>query len=593
MIRKIGNEFCLYSKDGSKKLFCNASRKKVVDREKQILRIKHAKGEEMNVTEKNGSLIASTQNIGDAVWTTAYIDSLDDSAFAYIDKSKVTGKDEEGKSVPRSSRHLPIKNKSEEIDLPHLRTALAKVNQIKASAETKRGISSKLRFIAKDAGIDVSEEFLDDVELLGPLFPPYLEQTLMEFNEGMFGESFDAECYDYMGPKLARAMNRYSSSGFSERTYDDEGNIVSSTSDDTHQNEEEWEYQDGTVTKHFGVSKHSHDHEYERGTIGDDDGDDGGMDEADSFGKKLKSLRSKKKMSRYMMASKMKMTMSRLKEIEDGDEPDDDEMSEIAGALGMTVKNLRRLSSADAAAEEGNGMIAIVRNTIHIIRPKTFFREEMVDFEVRPGVWESIPRFGGFINEESIKQNGDGTVNFSVALFKYGKLTSNNNRYMEEFGTNLIKHLKRLDKKTSRINYKQEEIPGLTANDIAVLKVFDGQSLDMMATHRSRQGKGNPILERAGRILGAREDKLEGDKTLVILAKTINGSAGESVTAQILEGMINGVSLYAWPFEKAYEENDEGGHNVYNGLLVGADFTNEGGNLVQFRDKEFAAPMMN
>jgi transcriptional regulator with XRE-family HTH domain len=303
-------------------------------------------------------------------------------------------------------------------------------------------------------------------------------------------------------------------------------------------------------------------------------------------------MRSKKKVSRDQMATKMRMTSSRLKEIEDGDDADDEELDEIAKGLGISKQKLKRtLDSLSGKEEEhsSNGKIKIIRRVIEIKRPTIFTQEEIVDFEVKEGKWDEAYRINGFISEETIKKNPDGTLNFSVQLFKYGELTSNNNRYTEEFANNLIKHFKRLDKKTSKISY--EDIPGLTANDIAVAEMLEGHSLDMMATHRARQGKGNPILERAGRILGGREGKIESDKTFILLAKTIGGPAGESVTAQISEGMIRGVSLYAWPVK--FEENSEGGHDVFDGMLVGADFTNEGGNLIQFKDKANAAPVLN
>jgi hypothetical protein len=44
MIRKQGNQYVLMSKDGSRKLGTFPSRKKAEEREKQITRIKYAKG---------------------------------------------------------------------------------------------------------------------------------------------------------------------------------------------------------------------------------------------------------------------------------------------------------------------------------------------------------------------------------------------------------------------------------------------------------------------------------------------------------------------------------------------------------------------
>ena len=43
MIRKEGNKYCLYSKDGSKKLGTFDSKEKAIKREKQIKYFKHRK----------------------------------------------------------------------------------------------------------------------------------------------------------------------------------------------------------------------------------------------------------------------------------------------------------------------------------------------------------------------------------------------------------------------------------------------------------------------------------------------------------------------------------------------------------------------
>ena len=87
-------------------------------------------------------------------WDTAYINDLPDTAFAVI----LPGgeKDETGKTKPRSSRLLPhhdssVKKSTENssVDLPHLRNALARMNQIKAPAEYKKKARNHLIAHAK------------------------------------------------------------------------------------------------------------------------------------------------------------------------------------------------------------------------------------------------------------------------------------------------------------------------------------------------------------------------------------------------------------------------------------------------------------
>lgn len=62
-------------------------------------------------------------------WTTEYINNLPDSAFLYIESGG--DKDADGKTIPRSLRHLPFKDAEGDIDLAHLRNAISRVTQIK------------------------------------------------------------------------------------------------------------------------------------------------------------------------------------------------------------------------------------------------------------------------------------------------------------------------------------------------------------------------------------------------------------------------------------------------------------------------------
>jgi len=104
---------------------------------------------------------ASDDHITDdfAVWTTAFMNDLPDSAFLFIEPGG--DKDEDGRTVPRSLRHFPYKDASGKIDLPHLRNALARIPQSSLSAEVKQRVIAKAQGIAVDAGIGVSEETSD------------------------------------------------------------------------------------------------------------------------------------------------------------------------------------------------------------------------------------------------------------------------------------------------------------------------------------------------------------------------------------------------------------------------------------------------
>lgn len=78
------------------------------------------------------------------------INDLPDSDFAYIEPGGK--KDEEGKTVPRSLRHLPIH------DAAHVRNALARLPLTKISEEAKKSAYRKIKEKAKKFGIMVKDK---------------------------------------------------------------------------------------------------------------------------------------------------------------------------------------------------------------------------------------------------------------------------------------------------------------------------------------------------------------------------------------------------------------------------------------------------
>tara|TARA_B100001094_G_scaffold319070_1_gene363403 strand:+ start:602 stop:1165 length:564 start_codon:yes stop_codon:yes gene_type:complete len=84
-----------------------------------------------------------------AVLSSKEKNNLPDSDFAYIEPGGE--KDDEGKTVPRSLRHLPIN------DAAHVRNALARLDQTDISEEAKKTALKKIKAAAKKFGIKVSE----------------------------------------------------------------------------------------------------------------------------------------------------------------------------------------------------------------------------------------------------------------------------------------------------------------------------------------------------------------------------------------------------------------------------------------------------
>jgi HK97 family phage prohead protease len=91
-----------------------------------------------------------------ATWSTAFMNDLPDSSFLYVEEGG--SKDSDGKTVPRSLRHFPYKDADGNVDLPHLRNALARIPQSDLSAEMKAELTKKAEKILADQGDNDGDE---------------------------------------------------------------------------------------------------------------------------------------------------------------------------------------------------------------------------------------------------------------------------------------------------------------------------------------------------------------------------------------------------------------------------------------------------
>ena len=82
------------------------------------------------------------------VWSTAEVDELPDAAFAYV----APGADHD-----KAKRHLPYRDRDGKIDAPHVRNALARLDQTDIPPEAKADARRKLEDAAREVGIEVSE----------------------------------------------------------------------------------------------------------------------------------------------------------------------------------------------------------------------------------------------------------------------------------------------------------------------------------------------------------------------------------------------------------------------------------------------------
>jgi len=90
------------------------------------------------------------------VWDTSYVNDLPDSAFLLIGPGG--RKDADGKTVPRSLRYFPVRNAAGDVDLPHLRNALARIPQASSiSAAQRQAAMDKAKALAKSTSVSGSK----------------------------------------------------------------------------------------------------------------------------------------------------------------------------------------------------------------------------------------------------------------------------------------------------------------------------------------------------------------------------------------------------------------------------------------------------
>lgn len=112
----------------------------------KFLLIKSEDGEVEDIPDEAGMAAAEK-----ALWTSAYMNDLPDSSFAYIEPGGT--KDDTGKTEPRGLRHLPFKDADGAVDLPHLRNALARLPQTNLPAAAKDKARGVLEAAARNEGV--------------------------------------------------------------------------------------------------------------------------------------------------------------------------------------------------------------------------------------------------------------------------------------------------------------------------------------------------------------------------------------------------------------------------------------------------------
>ncbi len=91
-----------------------------------------------------------------AEWTTAFINTLPDSAFLYI--APGGEKDDDDKTQPRSLRYFPYRDADGNVDLPHLRNAIAQAPKADLPRDVIMKVQAKGRSILEQEREEMAED---------------------------------------------------------------------------------------------------------------------------------------------------------------------------------------------------------------------------------------------------------------------------------------------------------------------------------------------------------------------------------------------------------------------------------------------------
>jgi DNA adenine methylase len=166
---------------------------------------KVAKADDIEVLAEPVELI-EPEETGKAAWTRAFINDLPDSAFLHLELGGE--KDEGGKTVPRSLRHFPVRGADGELDLPHLRNAIARIPQAKIpglTADDLRALQDEARRLLTEA-MKKAGVFAKSIPLIKGMDPDderYVLGVVLE------PEVVDAQGDIYSAEEVRQAAHRF------------------------------------------------------------------------------------------------------------------------------------------------------------------------------------------------------------------------------------------------------------------------------------------------------------------------------------------------------------------------------------------------
>lgn len=389
--------------------------------------------------------------------------------------------------------------------------------------------------LAAGLNLDLKESFLDPDNVKLPIFGEYLASTLIEFNEGL-GGVYKQEHIDVYGKRLAEILNQRTSRSTSRMVFDDDGDVEKYEYEGNSDSETKYIYKDGTVSTVKGKSSWADETEVE--VSGGD------------------------------------VTVVDEEAEEDFDVliVEDDTDKDLDGAVIENDDEKKEDSSqADPVKKENSPAIEKEAPEQNVSMVQLLERVQLKS----PDQEKTAHRFVGKVALE--RAGKDGSIQFKAPLFVLDALTANGNRYTRECAESIVKDVSNVYSKRKRKSRKSER---------SMIDVYrDPERVpDMLAQHDGRfGGSGNALLERCGIITKAKIEKLDNQDVIFVYGETIPTTAGKDISVQLEKSLIVGVSLVGLPVAGKYHENEDGGHDVDRMHFLGADFTDEPANYIQFR----------
>lgn len=158
--------------------------------------------------DQAGAPGADLTDVEAAVWSTAFVNTLPDSAFLYVEDGGE--KDDEGKTKPRTLRHFPYKDADAAIDLPHLRNSLARIPQAQfLTDQQKTELTAKAEKILADKNAKVKKSEITKRYVMPILKADTAGDQRLVTGEVLVPDTIDAQGHTISAAEIEQAAHSF------------------------------------------------------------------------------------------------------------------------------------------------------------------------------------------------------------------------------------------------------------------------------------------------------------------------------------------------------------------------------------------------